>query len=66
MVAPTLRGEQQAIWVIRAGQGGAQAGTFLKNGLVSMGFGERQDLTGRDRDTIFSELVAVGRPVTRR
>ena len=29
-LAPTLRGEQQAIWVIRAGEGGSRAASFLK------------------------------------
>jgi hypothetical protein len=65
-LAPTLRGEQQAIWVIRAGEGGSQAASFLKIGIVSMGFGEHHDLTGRDRDTIFSELKQSNPDLTRR
>jgi restriction endonuclease Mrr len=48
---PTLRGEEQAVWVIRAGSGGADAAAFLAKSVVAMGFGESTDLTGRARCT---------------
>jgi hypothetical protein len=65
-LAPTLRDEEQAIWVIRAGEGGADAAAFLKSGIVAMGFGEHKDLSGRDRDTILAELKEANPARTRR
>jgi len=65
-LAPTLRDDEQAIWVIRAGEGGADAAAFLQHGTVAMGFGEHNDLKGRDRDAILAELKEANPELTRR
>jgi restriction endonuclease Mrr len=36
-VEPTLRSSDTVVWVVRAGQGGSDAGKFLEHEIVSMG-----------------------------
>ena len=55
-VEPGLRPSASAVWVIRAGQGGSDAASFLQHDFVAIGFGETSDLTGRDRDSVLTEI----------
>ena len=61
-----LRGEKQAVWVVRAGEGGRQVPAFLAQSAIAIGFGERSDISTRDRDSIMADLKETNPKLSRR
>jgi hypothetical protein len=65
-LAPDMRADQQAVWVVRAGEGGIQAAAFLRHGIAAIGFGAPGDLANMDRDAILEAITEANPKLSRR